>query len=100
MMSAQERLVDGMNELGRREIADREVEREANRNCAYLTILPKAGPADWSPQKGKTKSQKKKVRCMERFNLTKEKERARRTGIHVFGYIPCLGELTPERARI
>lgn len=41
--------------------------------------MPKAGPADWSPQKGKTKSQKKKVCYMERFELTKEKERSRRT---------------------
>lgn len=70
------------------------------RNIAYFTILPKAGPADWSPQKGKTKSQKKKVCCLERFALTKEKERAKRTGRHVFGQIPCLGKLTPARARI
>lgn len=65
-----------------------------------LQFLPEAGPADWSPQRGKTKSQKKKVYCMERFDLTKEKERARSTGRHVFGHVPCLGKLTPARARI
>lgn len=37
---------------------------------------------------------------MERFQLTKEKERVRSTGIHVFGHIPGLGKLTPKKARI
>lgn len=37
---------------------------------------------------------------MERFKLTEEEERARRTGIHVFGHIPRLGKLTPKKAGI
>lgn len=34
---------------------------------------------------------------MGRFELTKEQERVRRTGTHVFGHIPYLGKLTLER---
>lgn len=52
-------LVDGMTEGGRGRL-EREVRRKLGRNFAYFTVLPEAGPADWSPQKGKTKSQKKK----------------------------------------
>lgn len=41
-------------------------------------------------KKEKQKSPEKKVCCVERFKLTKEKERAMRAGRHVFGHIPCL----------
>lgn len=51
-------------------------------------------------KKEKQNLKKKKVCLMERFKLTKEEERARRTGMHVFGHIPLLGKLTPEKASI
>lgn len=77
--------------------------RKLKRYFAYLTILPKAGSADWYPQKGKTKShtftkKKRQVCCTKRLELTKEKKKVKRTGIHMFGHSSQLGKPTLRRA--
>lgn len=79
--------------------------RKLKRHFAYLTILPKAGSADWYPQKGKTKSyifthtKKRQVCCTKRLELTKEKrKKVKRTGIHMFGHSSRLGKPTLRRA--
>ena len=48
-----------MNELGGGRLLTGGRGGKPERNIAYFTILPKAGPADWSSQKGKTKITKK-----------------------------------------
>jgi hypothetical protein len=87
---------------GGREDAEREVEGVVKETLPTLQFCLEQDLLTCFYKKEKQKShthQKKTVCCVERFKLTEEKERAVRTGIHVFGHIFCLGKLTPERAR-